>query len=297
MLVGPVLCASALAQNESRPASAPATAAVPKNPEKVKAALNRFREKNSKKRSMSSDMDMTMSMMGMDMKGSGTIQVHSDGRSRVEMAINIPMFPEPIKTLVINDGKNTWQVQEMPQGIPGAQKGPMIIKGTKEEQEEMAKKMGGGMPGSGASNDPNAQVEQLTKEYDLDAIEESVTIDGKNYWAVSGERRKDAKPAVAANPMMGMMKRVRILFTTDNDLFAGMEMLDGSNKKIMTMTMKNFNLDPKFTDAQFSYTPPEGAKVMNFSDLMKGGMQMGGGEDEDEEDEEAKPASKPAGGK
>ncbi|MFN0207716.1 MAG: LolA family protein [Planctomycetota bacterium] len=283
------------AQNESRPTTLPATTvAIPKNPEKVKTALARFQERNAKKRSMSADMDMNMSMMGMEIKGSGTILTNADGRSRTELNMNVPMFQGTIKTTMLNDGKNVWQITDMPEGFPGP-KGPQIFKGTKEESDAMTKKQGGaGMPGTG-SDDMVGQIDNLKKEYDFDTMEDSVTIDNKQYWAISGERRKDV-PAGPPNPMTGMIKRVRALFTADTDLFSGVEMLDGGGKKIMVMYMKNFNLEPKFDEKAFAYTPPEGAKVLSFADAMRGaGMGDEDEEDEDEEDAPAPPASKPAG--
>lgn len=291
------LLGNALSQNpegkaqESRPASAPATAVLPKNPEKAKAALTRAQEKN-KKRDMSADMDIHISIMGMEITGTGNQKATKDGKMRMDMTMEMPMGQGTMKQLVINDGKNVWTIMDMP-GM-----GAQIVKATVEESKEAAKKQGGGMMGGSSNGDAESTIADLQKQFEFDTVEEDVTIEGKPFWAVSGEIRKDAlKGAGAQNPMMSMMKRARVLFSKEHDVFTGMEMLNAGGQKIMTMMMKNMNLEPKFADDTFVYTPPAGAKVTNMADLLRG---MGAGGDEDEEDEDeapVKPASKPAGGK
>lgn len=282
------------AAKESRPASSPSTAVAPKNVEKAKAALARAMDKN-KKRDMSADLDIALSMMGMDIKGTGKQMTSKDGRMRMEMNIEMPMGAGIMKQLVVNDGKFIWQAQDNP--MMGGQ--TQIIKSTVDEAKEQSKKSGAGVMGGGStSGDGETQLAEMQKQFDFDTVEEDLTIDGKAFWAVSGDIKKDAlKGMGAGNPMAGMMKRSRVLFTKESDLFSGFEMLNSTGQRVMTMTYKNINIEPKFPEDAFVYTPPAGAKIQTMADLMRG---AGGGGDEDEDEEEAapaKPTSKPAGGK
>lgn len=275
------------AQQESRPASAPATAvAAPRDPAKAKAALTRAQEKN-KKRDMTMDLAMQVSIMGMEISGSGKQTTSKDGKMVMELTMEMPMGQGTMKQKVVNDGKTYWQVQEMP-GM-----GVTVIKGTVEEMKEMGKKMGGGPMGGGQSPDAESQLAEMQKQYDFDTLEESTMVDGKPYWAISGEMTKEALKSMGPGAAMMGAKRIRVLFTKDTDIFSGIEMLNAQGQKSMSMTYKNFNLEPKLTDETFAYTPPAGVKVTSLADAMRG-AGTGMDEDEDEDEEEAAPASKPA---
>jgi hypothetical protein len=173
------------------------------------------------------------------------------------------------------------------------------MKGTTEEMAGIQKKMGG-MPGSsGDGQDPSAQLAGLQKTIDFDSIEENVELDGKQYWAASGEMKKDAlgKDNPGAKMMASMMKRARILFTKDSDLFSGVEFSDPAGKPVISMTYKNINTEPKLDEKLFVFEPPAGVKVMSMSEMMRNIGGMGDEDEEDEEEEPSKPATKPAGGR
>jgi outer membrane lipoprotein-sorting protein len=280
---------------DSKPAAPVATAAAPaKDPAKAQAAMTRGVEKNSKRRDYTADVDMKGAIMGMDVKGTGKLSVSAKGQMRQEMATQMPMMT--MNQTIVNDGKNVWMQMEV-QGMPTT-----VTKGTVDEMNDASKKMGGGMPGgSNDVRDPSAQLGNLAKMIDADTIEENVDIDGKPYWAVSGSMKKDAfgaKENQITKMLSSMMKRVRVLFAKDTDLFSGMEFIDASGKPVIQMRYKNMNFEPKFDDKTFAYEPPAGVKVQNISDALRGFGAMGGEDSEEDEDEEpAKPASKPAGGK
>ncbi|MBI3819700.1 MAG: hypothetical protein HY286_13475 [Planctomycetes bacterium] len=287
----------AVAQNptESRPAAS--QPAIPKDPAKAKAALAKAQESN-RKRDITADLEMNINAMGFEIKGTGKQMTSKDGKMRMELDMELPMGQGHMKQTVVNDGKNIWNIQESPM-LPQ----PMIMKSTVEEAKEMGKKMGGGMMGGGSTGDTESTITDLQKQFDFDTIEESIKIGDHEFWAVTGEIKKDSLPKSGPQAqIMGAMKRTRIIFDKKTDIFSGMEMLTGTGQKIMSMVYKNINIEPKFKEDQFVYTPPKDAKVSSMAELMR--SMGGGGGDEDDGDDEADepakkveaPASKPAGG-
>lgn len=271
---------------DAKPASAPVAAQAPKDPAKATAALERAMGKLAAKKDspMSFDMEMSMSMMGMQMKGAGKIFVSGGKQQRMEQTMEGPGMPSGIKITIVNDGETVWMLQAMP-GM-----GNMVMKGSVAEYEKM-QKSGGGLSG-GTSMDPMSKIKELTKSVTFDTLEETVADDA-TVWAVSG----DLDPAKMPAQMKQLpgVKRMRLLFSKENDWPVGESFLNVKGEPVVTTRTKNFNFEPKFEESTFKFTPPEGAQVMNLADLMRGGGM--GDEEEEDEDEDApasKPASKPA---
>lgn len=295
-----LLCALAgppIAAQDTKPAAAPSNAR--KDPAAAEEILKKSIEANGTSKDMTCDLEMSMNIMGMSMKGLGKIATSADGKSRTEFSMDLPMGQGSTKTLVVLDGTNFWLVQDLP-----APMGKHTIKSTPGEMDGMAKKGMGGMGGGGsAKQDPSSQISQFKQMFQFDTVEE-VDLDGKPHWAISGAVTKDSldkltKDNPAAAMMSGMMKRGRLLIAKSDSRLTSSEMLTADGQKVIVMSYKNVNLQPKFAADTFVYTPKPDEKVETMDQFMKSmGAMMGGAgadEDEEEEDEEpAKPASKPA---
>ncbi|MBL8693622.1 MAG: DUF2092 domain-containing protein [Planctomycetes bacterium] len=269
---------------DAKPASAPAAAQAPKDSAKATAALERVMGKLAAKKDspMSFDMEMSMSIMGMQLKGTGKVFVSGGKQQRMEQTMEGPGIPSGMRITIVNDGETVWILQPAP-GV-----GNVVMKGTPADYEKMQKS--GGM-GGGTTMDPMSRIKEMTKSVAFDTIEETVADDA-TVWAISG----DFDPAKMPAQMKQIpgVKRMRLLFSKENDWLVGETILNTKGEPVVTTRTKNFNFEPKFEESTFKFTPPEGAQVMNLADLMRGGGMDDDEEEEDEDEDEDAPASKPA---
>jgi outer membrane lipoprotein-sorting protein len=78
-----------------------------------------------------------------------------------------------------------------------------------------------------------------------------------------------------AMTQMAAMKKTRIYVAKNDLMLRKSEVFDDKGEVIMGVTLSNIKLGEKFDEAQFKYTPPEGANVMDMDDVMKKAREAG----------------------
>lgn len=236
------------------------------SPEAVKALENLMSMNDRGPFTVDYDIEMKMEQgeQSFAATGNGSMTQKDDKHSRMKMTLNMAMpgmeQKMQMSMLTVSDGTHIWTEMNM----FGGQQIMKMSFATAEKMGEMGQGgMGAGSPGS---MDPVKQMKEMTDAFDFEVIGReggTLTLRGKLSEAGKaklGDEMVD-NPELATLDMMideasGMPKEFRV----------------GGDTPFMVMRFGNWKwLDAATIDAGlFSYTPPEGAMVMDMDQMLSG---------------------------
>jgi hypothetical protein len=213
---------------------------------------------------------MDMAQVGMPMMMDATGHMTRSGRKHARMSTSITMSGTQeqsqgtveIGMLMVADGSVMWT--EMDNPIMG---GKQVMKIGIDRMEEMASASPGmGIGGGWTGMDPVSQIRQLSELFDFDVSE---TTGGRVVLSAAMTEEALSRlgvPAAAAATLTS--------FTLVVDEATGFptELRLGGEAPLMVMGFTNFRkLDDSAIDPElFTYTPPEGAQVMDLGAMADG---------------------------
>lgn len=192
------------------------------------------------------DIESTVAQGGtqMKMRATGTVECIKRAESlmyRTEVVNKMDMGSRTIeqKMLSVFDGTDLYTEMDM-------MGKPTVTKMKPDFRSDM-------MPGSG-----KRMFKQLHETFEVRLLPEENVDDEPAYVF-------DLTMKAGASQTLGKSKSY---FSKKTGLQLRMIMHDKSGKPIMTMTYKDFKLNPKLSSARFKYTPPQGVEVMEMPDLQ-----------------------------
>ncbi|RMH00850.1 MAG: hypothetical protein D6702_12900 [Planctomycetota bacterium] len=215
---------------------------------------------------MAMSMDVVAQNMPLQMTSTGHVLMldAEHMRTTMKMTIEMEMMPEPMvmEMLTVVDGENLWVQQDNPMV------GQQIMK-AKVSQMNALRDAGMGMNLSG---DQLKQVRELFENY-YGNFEVSQS---ENEVKITGDILKEMPGAAQLGNMD--LKRFSLHLDPKTGFPSRMAMGNGE-KDLMVITMSNVKfLDKEKVDKkQFTYTPPEGAPVIDMGAMLGGAA--GGAED------------------
>ena len=119
-------------------------------------------------------------------------------------------------------------------------------------------------------------IEQLKQTYDLKLVKSEPLESAKAYVVQFTPRAgQSAKLPIPGMPIEAAT--IKGYFVQDDLTQCKILALDASGGEIGSIGLKNVNRSPGLSADRFKYTPPEGAKVMDMSEMQKLMPMMGGG--------------------
>ncbi len=243
---------------------------------KTEPLLKKMEAAVFKKESMTLDMDMVMSMMGQKTNLAAKLKMHKDGK-RFVMDSKVSVMGQEIPSHAISDGETFWNEIELPGG-----RGKMIQKWSLSTLEKL---------GGGASSNPLDQVKQLRERFDFTDVQEG-SIDGEDVHILAGKIREGVLDqqtkvardlggeiaAQAAAAELAKMDTAKVYIHKKSLWVNKTEVLDKGGDVVTSIHLKNIKQGIELDDKLFSYTPPEGATVMDMEEQLKNAREMGGGQ-------------------
>jgi outer membrane lipoprotein-sorting protein len=212
-------------------------------------------------KSMEADMAMTMAAQGAESKGRYKGEPES---ARFVINMDVKAMGADMKMNMVSDGKNMW-IHMIMQGQN------IVMKGSVEQM----KKMGGG-----GSQNPLEQIKQLEKEFDFKAVKEE-QVGGRAAYVLEGGVKENAEIKKQAPNV----KSARIFVDKQDWMVRKTEVLDDQGKSAMVIELANLKTNIKIDEALFTFTPPEGAQVMDMGEMMKMQGAPEPGDKDDDKDE------------
>jgi outer membrane lipoprotein-sorting protein len=209
----------------------------------------------------SGDYQQSMDMMGSKMNMTGAISFKQPAQMR--MAVNMLMMGMTNKMLMVQGAdKIMWQEMNMM-----GQKQVMKMDLTKiPTNSPLAAAMD-----SQLSN-PQEQWKKQLEMYGYTLVG-SDTVRGEPVFVLDGILKKDAQLPTQQAAMLKQLGKSRMYLGQNDGFLRKTEQYDKENKTIvMTMEFTNIKLNPALSDELFKYQPPEGAKIMDMTEMMQ---QMG----------------------
>ncbi len=258
-------------------------AACSKEPKTTEEVLKDIGDKAAKINTYSADFDMAMNMGALDMKFGGNMQ----GKEKLmAMTLNMEMMNQNVAMKMVTDQTGiTWMEMDM---MELKQVMKMDMAQAQAMQEEMIPGMPTGFGGMGGlRGDPRSFADQFSKTFDMTYTGKE-KLEDEDVYVLTGKLKEELKATLSDNPSavgaatMGMdlgsmMDTARMKIGVKDGFPRSAEMLDKDGKAWMTQTYKNVKLDVPIDDALFAYTPPDGAQVMDMSEVA--GEAMHGQED------------------
>ncbi|MBE7465166.1 MAG: hypothetical protein HS116_16945 [Planctomycetes bacterium] len=245
---------------------------------KTEPILVKMQETVTKTEFLEADLEMKMNMMGMQTGGKG----HFKGKGNSEQFVMdqaISMNGQEFKMHLVCDGTTLWIESTIPGGAG---------KRVQKMSLEFMNKMGGQQTGT---SNPMYQVKQMRENFDFTKMKEE-TLDGAIIYVIEGKLKPDAlelaaknaeavggaMAAQAARAQMQKLDTARIFIAKDDFVLRQYQMLDAQGSTVLDMKLSNFKTNVPLTADLFKYNPPEGARVIDIEQMVKGIPQGGGGE-------------------
>lgn len=183
---------------------------------------------------------------------SGTIEyLEKDGRMymRAEGGTSMP----PMSFLAVSNGEHLFQQIDM-QGQKTVMKMPMTA--------EMAAKV-----------DPSEMIAKLRGAFDMKPLPDE-SFRGKNLWVFELTPKAGAVPDAPIPIPVESVDHVKLSVDGETLSYLKLEALDKEGTSIMSFALMDVRLDAPLAPEKFAYTPPDGVKVMDVSQMagMGGGM-------------------------
>lgn len=241
---------------------------------KTEPILKKMEAAITEAKSVAGEMKMLMGMMGQLTEMKATFKSAADGK-RFIMDMTIAIGGQEIPSHVVSDGTTMWSELTLPGG-----QGKMVQKFSMATME----KMGGG------SQNPIHAVKDLrerfvftnAKEDKLGEVEVYV-LEGKLREGLIDKQAKVAEEV--GGPMAAQMARAQLeqmdvsrLYIGKKDLlFRKSEVLDRDGKVMIGVELSKMEQGVKIDDAEFKYTPPAGAQIMDMEEQFKLAREAGAG--------------------
>ncbi len=225
--------------------------------------------------------EMSMNQMGqsISIKLDGNMIAKTQKEQAATMSMQMAMPQQgnmDMKAKYVLDGTMMWTEMQMPQSMGGM---VQVTKMSLAKLDEM--KAQAGMPGmmGGGPMDPAEMVKGLQKQMDFvfKGIKDGkVTLEAK----MTQEAAKNMGLANGQSTIEDMSMTVTL---DEKNIFpakmaVNMTSTDGQQVPFV-FTFKNFKKMSSVDDALFTYTPPEGAMVIDGDQMNQGGGQGGHGHD------------------
>ncbi len=229
-------------------------------------------------KSLSCDLEMTMNMMGMKISMDG--KMISLGESMImEATMDMNMMQEEMKMKMkttMGEDKIQWNEVDMMGQL-------QVTKLDMAKMMEMSSDMtglpnpmaagGGGAMGFG--QDPREMLEAYRAIFDL-KVKGTDTIDGTKVYLLEGAMKEEMEEGLDPTGMMEQlgfsMDKASFAIGAEDGLPRKMVMFGADGEPIMTMAMKNVQLNIDVDEKLFHYTPPEGTPVMDLTVFMEQSM-------------------------
>lgn len=225
--------------------------------------------------------EMSMSQMGqsISIKIDGNMIAKTQKEQFATMNMNMEMPQQgamDMKAKYVLDGTTMWAEMKMPQAMGGMVQVTKMSLAKVEEMQSQA-----GMPGmmSGGPMDPAEMVKGLQKQMDFvfKGIENGKVV-------MEAKMTKEAAKSMGlANAQSGIEDMSMTVTLDEKNIFPAemaVNMTSTEGQKIpFVFTFKNFKKMSSVDDTLFSYTPPEGAMVMDGDQMNQGGNHGGHGHD------------------
>jgi outer membrane lipoprotein-sorting protein len=212
--------------------------------------------------SMDYDATMQTAQMGqtVDVTMDGKVTYGDEKHMRMDLNMKMGMAGATMDTkmLGVADGEIMWMEVESP--MMG---GRQIMKVALDRMDDLAK-TGGGAAMGGGSMDPMSQVRDLAERYDFQVADVSggrVTLTA----TLSDEDLKDIPQA------QGTEDADKLALVLDEKTGVPVEVRMGGDTPYVTMHFNNLKShEPgSLPDDYFTYTPPEGAQVVDLGQMME----------------------------
>ena len=222
--------------------------------------------------SWSSDFNQSMSMMGANMSFTGRMTAKPPKQLRMEMAM--PMMGQEVKMLmVMGDDLMMWQQMDM-----AGQK--QVIK------MNMAVVMSNALAQTGSKLDPLQAMDpsrqwEMSKEFLDYKLLPAAEVAGEPVWVLEGKWKESAASNKLVAAQAAMFGKSRIYVGQKDGFTRKLEQYDKAGANVvMTMEFSNLTLNQELPSSTFQFQVPEGAKVMDMTEMagrsLGGGMGFGG---------------------
>jgi outer membrane lipoprotein-sorting protein len=246
-------------------AAAAARAQAPATPEEV---IHFVTAKTAAYRTVSSEFSQTIHMLGAPMAITGKLHVKQPGLLRMQM--NLPMFGQQGALLMLMDANQImWQEMDL-LGQRQIMKADMArawaaAAGEDRKQADFAELM-----------DPARQWKQVLQVMNLNLLPQT-ELRGQPMYVLEGRPKPDAAGKPHAPGMAGSFGRVVYHFGKQDGYLHKFEQFDltGANA-VLTMELLNPVFNAALSDELFRYTPPEDARVMDITEMIRSQLEGGG---------------------
>lgn len=223
-------------------------------PSKIEQLEAKFAEVLLPAKSLAATVDVAADMpkIPIPISVSGTIEyLEKDGRMymRLEGAASMP----PMSFLVVADGESLFQQVDM-------QGQKMVMK----------------MPSTSdmiAKANPGEIITKLHDAFEMKALPDEL-FRGKDVWVFELTPKAGAVSDMPVPIPVEAMDHLKLSVDGEALSYLKLEALDKEGASIMSLALMDIRLDAPLAAEKFAYTPPEGVKVMDMSQMgaMGGGM-------------------------
>jgi len=203
-------------------------------------------------------------MKGQAAQGASTVEMNGKGsiegmkkdttmlyRMEMDQTISMGASEMPNKMLVVYDGTEVFTQTSMLGQT-------MVFTSKPEEQSQV-------MPGGGKE-----AFKRMHEQFEMKVMPDD-TLNDEPVYMLELRPKQDAASQPKA-PGKSQFDKALLSLSQKTGFPLKMLMFDDGEKPIMTLTYKEYKLDPELNPARFAYTPPPGAIVMDAESLK----QMGG---------------------
>lgn len=213
------------------------------------------------------DMAVNVFAGGMDIVMTGTMAYDLP---RMKMVSEMDMGAQTMNTTVAIDADGMQWIEN--------RMGPGMTQIMKMDTSVLEDTMGAlpGMPqmaSGGMSFQPGPEMwDQMFESMDMtyDGME---TVDGDETYVLSGKYRKEFLDQLGASQQMqdmGMDEMTMTMYVRTADAFpVRMNMTNDDGDFATEVLMTNIEIDPDFAEGDLEYSPPEGAPVMDLTEMMR----------------------------
>lgn len=250
------------------------------DPTTIAELKEHFKSLATDKDTFSADYNMTMDMAEIGQPGTaamsemnmkGKIQVRGD-QMRWEMSMNMPMGDETMEVTMdmVMDSDNVMHMLMDTMGMVQVMKLDMsVMEDLAEELGIPASAMNSGNMSMGSFNNPAKMLDIYDEMYDL-RLKGKDTVDGEDVYVVIAVINEETLKNFESNPLLAaqadMLKRPSMLYIGAKDGVMRKSITGG----YMTMTLSNIDFGSEITDDTFELDIPEGAVVMDLTEMMQG---------------------------
>ncbi|MCH7909263.1 MAG: hypothetical protein IIB38_06555 [Candidatus Hydrogenedentes bacterium] len=249
--------------------AAPLPLAHGAGPTTYEEVLRLVEEATASVKSWSADIETKMTMGGVEIKSRGETMGSGD-RIMSDLAMEVMGQLMQVKSVLGADGIHWTETKAMGQ-IQVFKLDMNVLGGSNGDSPSTPGRPGAGQ---GAAQDPSKMFENLGQMYDMTLTGNEV-MDGTDTYLLEGTIKDELKDRVDPSGNMANMgmspNKIRVAVGVDDGFVRKFEQINTADVAFMSMTFTGIEINPSIDDSVFQYTAPQGANVIDGTEMITQG--------------------------